>query len=237
MMMTTAAVVRRRVGGAVCRLYSANADISDKLAILDCSLKLVHKCGWTQETIHTAVQELGLPTAAYTVVDRGVYDLVEHFTNRRRDYVISHVRQLPSMVAGSDKPIDRVHAALDAHISFVQPYLKSWPSALAIMAEPALWTSTSSSLLGIADDMCLLEDVKAFRIDWYSERILAVYLFASTEVYMLGDSSNDLSDTRYREHIGACVVLAIASHLPLSHHDALLLVETSPLGMWLSTGT
>lgn len=199
MMKTVIVVVRRNVGTTFCRLYSVNASISsdDKLAILDCSLKHVHQFGWTQETIHAAVEELGLPTTAHTVVDRGVYDLVEHFTNRRREYVISTVRQLPTMMLpDSDKPVDRVHAALDAHISFVQPYLKSWPSALAIMAEPSLWTSTSSSLLGIADDICLLEDVKAFRIDWYSERILAAYLFASTEIYMLADCSHELSDTR-----------------------------------------
>lgn len=199
MMKTTVQViVKSNVGATVCRLYSVNANISsDKLAILDCSLKHVHQFGWTQDTIHAAVEELGLHTSAHAVVDRGVYDLVEHFTNRRREYVISTVSQLPAMtLPDSDKPVDRIQAALDAHISFVQPYLKSWPSALAIMAEPALWTSTSSSLLGIADDMCLLEDVKAFRIDWYSERILAVYLFASTEVYMLADSSHELSDTR-----------------------------------------
>ena len=199
MMKIVQVVVRRNIGATVRRLYGVNATISidDKIAILDCSLKHVHQFGWTQETIHAAVEELGLPTAAHTVVNRGVYDLVEHFTNRRREYVISTVRKLPTtMLPDTDKPVDRVQAALDAHISFVQPYLKSWPSALAIMAEPALWTSTSSSLLGIADDICVLEDVKAFRIDWYSERILAAYLFASTEVYMLADCSHELSDTR-----------------------------------------
>ena len=89
-----------------------------------------------------------------------------------------------------------LQVAIEAHIDFIAPYVTTWPSALATFADPAQASFAMSSAMQLADDIVSYGDVQASRGDWYTERVLAVMLYSSTELYMLTDSSPNLQDTK-----------------------------------------
>jgi len=100
----------------------------------------------------------------------------------------------------SDRPgPDRdtvLQVAIEAHIDFIAPYVTTWPNALATFADPAQASYAMSSAMQLADDIVSYGDVQASRGDWYTERVLAVMLYSSTELYMLTDTSPNLQDTK-----------------------------------------
>lgn len=194
--------------------------------ILEASLRNVHALGWTQECIVKAVLDLGLPPLTHRVLGRGPVEVVEYFIEKKRNYAKEQVAALYADwnnqtnsssdntdnstgssestqshdESHSDRPgPDRdtvLETAIEAHIDFIAPYVSTWPSALATFADPTQASFAMSTALQLADDIVSYGDIQASRGDWYTERMLAVMLYSSTELYLLTDTSPDLQDTK-----------------------------------------
>ena len=93
-------------------------------------------------------------------------------------------------------PNDILRVAMEAHIDFMAPYIHTWPSALALFADPMQLSVAMTTGMQLADDIVSLGDSQASRSDWYTERMLAVMLYSSTELYMLTDNSPNFMETR-----------------------------------------
>jgi len=191
--------------------------------ILEASLKNVPALGWTQDSIAKAVLDLKLPPLSHTLIERGPAELVEFYAEKKRHFANERVSlankrcddTVPTEANRNPPPnsdfatfasanssstrtsADALHIGLEAHIDFASPYVHTLPSALAVLlSDPQNLTFTVSIAMQIADDICNYGDIQSTRMDWYSERILAIILYGTTELYMITDFSEDLQDTR-----------------------------------------
>lgn len=90
-----------------------------------------------------------------------------------------------------------LQVAIEAHIDYIGPYINTWPSALAVFADPMQVSFAVSTGLQLADDIVNYGGIQCSRGDWYTERMLAVVLYTTTELYLLTDVSENFTDTRY----------------------------------------
>lgn len=109
----------------------------------------------------------------------------------------AHVEDFTEEIAQSGPDMDRIlQVAIEAHIDFIAPYITTWPNALATFADPMQASFAMSTALQLADDIVSYGGIQTSRGDWYSERMLAIMLYSSTELFMLADNSPDLQDTK-----------------------------------------
>jgi rpsU-divergently transcribed protein len=103
---------------------------------------------------------------------------------------------------------EMMQESFEAHIDFLAPYVQTWPSALALFADPMQISVSMTTGMQIADDIVTLGGIEASRNDWYTERLLAVMLYTSTELFLLSDKSPNFSDTRFVPGVLSCRVVA-----------------------------
>lgn len=181
--------------------FHTNQDNKDydsmKESILTTAMSYVKVLGWSKEAILQAARDLHFAQGA-TLMSNGNYDcntpvdLVYHFLHMKRNHVQKVIQQEYEYQPRESK-LERV---ICLHLDYLAPFIKSWPSAIALLLDPRCISQSTSLLMDIANDLCDATDTQASRLDWYSERILLVSLYGLTEVYMLADDSEDFVDTK-----------------------------------------
>lgn len=196
-------------------LFSSHSTVNVKTRILEHSLPHVHSCGWTDKTLILGSDDAGFSSLSHTIFTRGPVELVEFFLQKKRTFVINQVNKstfdsenIQELIAQS-----LLQKAFESHIDFVSPYLNSWSSALALIAQPNELQHSIKHSLDIADDLCKIANIRTTKGDWYVTRSLFVTIYCSTELYMLTDTSENLEDTR--KFIKRCLDCYIQStHIP-----------------------
>lgn len=150
--------------------------------------------GWTQESIAKAVLDLGLPPLTHRVLGRGPAEMVEHFIEQKRNYAKERVAALHASYSEVTSPpapdvsfddreeggVDTdgtVHSkaptrseilqvAIEAHIDYIGPFINTWPSALAVFADPMQISFAISTGLQLADDIVNFAGIQCSRGDW-----------------------------------------------------------------------
>jgi ubiquinone biosynthesis protein COQ9 len=197
--------------------------------ILEASLNNVASLGWTQDSIAKGVMDLGLPPLSHRILSRGPIEVVEYFIEKKRAYAKERVATLQGKYAvlehanesfntannlgesstgdKQSKTDEMMQESFEAHIDFLAPYVQTWPSALALFADPMQMSVAMTTGMQIADDIVTLGGIEASRNDWYTERLLAVMLYTSTELFLLSDKSPNFSDTRFVPGVLCCRVV------------------------------
>lgn len=218
-----ARVIKRiNFGWSLTRKFSSGNFASGrtvKQQILAEALNNVPVWGWSEESIAYAVQKLGLPALSHRIVERGSAELVEYFLNHKRQEVAFVVDSQFNIAAEKDSEFEsssasdtdeqehekssvtsdsRLIVAISAHMDMIAPYRNSWPSAIAcLLAAPTTQMPyTLKTLWILADDLSEYAGIEASRLDWYTERLLLLGLYCTTELYMLTDSSENLRETK-----------------------------------------
>lgn len=134
--------------------------------------------------------------------------MVEHFLQRKRAHVLATSAAAAAATADTDGSSStnttehtpaleqELYKIIEAHMEYLGPHRETWPSALALLAEPQNAASTLALLHELADDLCAQTGIKSSRMDWYTERGLLLSLYGATELYLLTDSSQDLGETK-----------------------------------------
>ena len=65
-----------------------------------------------------------------------------------------------------------------------------------ITTEPTQLTQTLEIMIDTVDDICHLAGMNSSRLDWYTDRALILLVFATTEMYMLTDYSENMKETK-----------------------------------------
>ncbi len=202
---------------AVRRFSDSFHDDQVRDKILSTSMKHVNQHGWSSESIALGVQENGLPTMSHTVIEKGPVELVEYFLNLKRKHVYDVITtyiddqknlKYAAEIEGENTPrfgndcnaMDKdelIIRAVECHLNYIQPYLHNWSSALALLVDPNhLSLTTMKPAFEVVDDFCHFLDIRTSRMDWYTERAMLGFLYSSTEMYMLTDTSEGLADTK-----------------------------------------
>ena len=69
---------------------------------------------------------------------------------------------------------------MEAHLTFLFPYIHVWPKALALIASSSEYVKSADIAIEMCDDFCKAADIKTSRLNWYSERsaLFAIYMSA-----------------------------------------------------------
>jgi ubiquinone biosynthesis protein COQ9 len=192
-------------------MATSNDGLEVRMKMLTCALEHVPKLGWTEDALVKAATEVGLPPLSYRLVERGPVEIVELFIKNKRAHVrnVMHIASVstsaPSSSSSSSSsssteslagPQDALYLAIEAHLDYIAPFVTSWPSALALMAEPQQLPRTFETMMDTVEDLCEFAGIQNSRGDWYVERGLLLSLFCSTELYFLTDTSANFSDTK-----------------------------------------
>lgn len=158
----------------------------------------VHEYGWTDECIVKAVKELGLPPLSHRIVGRGASEMVQYVLEEKLSYVNNNM----SLKVESDRVVsefsqERLQSAIDLHLDYILPYRAHWAEAIALSLTPAEMPFTAKAVFQLSDDLCMHSGIRSSRLDWYYERAILTALYSATELYLLTDTSDNLSDTRY----------------------------------------
>jgi ubiquinone biosynthesis protein COQ9 len=165
--------------------------------ILERALHYVPEHGWNDECLALATRDLNLPTISHRIVRRGSPELVEYFMEKKRQHVSQTLVTSPlHNVPTEDFNEHQLRLALEEHFKYIQPYKKHWPEAIAVTLDPLELPYTVKSMYSLVDDLCHIAEIKASRLNWYSERGLLFYLYGTTELFYLTDETEDLAETK-----------------------------------------
>mmetsp|Transcript_28084 Transcript_28084/g.40005 ORF Transcript_28084/g.40005 Transcript_28084/m.40005 type:complete len:272 (+) Transcript_28084:31-846(+) len=174
--------------------------------ILDAAILNVSMLGWTDDSIAKAINDVGKLNGplAHGIFTRGAYDLLEHFLEKKRAHVFALVNQQKETTESTDfhdtsslsSEEKYLIAGMEAHFEYLSPYLSSWPSALAVLADPRYALDTVKIVGSTVDDLCFLAGMQSSRGDWYKERLLVLSIYTSSELFLLTDHSSNFEETR-----------------------------------------
>jgi len=175
-----------------------------RFRLLEQAMLHVPVLGWSEDALAKAATDLGMPPLSFRIVNRGPVELVEHFLRKKMAHVRSVMQTNKEEEKGGNKGQSErslgseyiLERAIEAHLDYIHPHLSTWPSALALLAEPQQVPHTLTIMQDVLDDLCEFADIQTSRIDWYVERGLLLSLLGSTELFMLTDNSQDLTDTK-----------------------------------------
>jgi len=116
---------------------------------------------------------LSLPSFSHKIISRGPVELVEYFLDEKRAFAVNFVNNDPSNDA-------KLKSIMEAHLTYLYPYIDFWPKALALIASNADYGRSANMAIDMSDDFCKVADIKTSRLNWYSERsaLLAIYMSA-----------------------------------------------------------
>ncbi|RHZ76048.1 hypothetical protein Glove_208g33 [Diversispora epigaea] len=159
--------------------------------ILQASLQFVPKYGWSIESLSHGANSLGFPSVSHGLFPRGGIDLIDYFLEDSRRKMVS---ELNNKMDGLRVP-QKIRLACETRLNFTKPYIKKWPEALALMAEPKYIPISFKHLAKLVDDMWYLAGDKSSDMNWYTKRGNLAIIYSSTELYMCQDISPDYSGT------------------------------------------
>jgi ubiquinone biosynthesis protein COQ9 len=123
---------------------------------------------------------------------RGAVELVDFFMLKGNGHLSE---QLYDINDPSADEVGKIRTAIKERLLYITPYIKGWPEAMALGALPQNASSTLSNLVVMADLVALHSGDRSTDINWYTKRALVTSVYATTEVYMLTDISEDFQDT------------------------------------------
>ncbi|KAJ2749748.1 Ubiquinone biosynthesis protein coq9, mitochondrial [Coemansia sp. BCRC 34490] len=179
------------------RSGASNTKTNAHLEILDLALTKVDGLGWTQQAVVSAANELGYSGMAGGVSGSGSsggggLGLVVHFMDRALDDTrIEADDQLHEF----DNARDKLRFLCRVRLRMTQPYIRRWPEAAALLAQPQNVPTAMRCLGELSSQLWYLADDRSTHIDWYARRAALAAAYLSAELFMCEDSSPALQGT------------------------------------------
>lgn len=125
-----------------------------KNKVLEASLPFVKSYGWTREAIVKGAEEVQFP-GVHGMFSRGGVELVNYFYLKCNNELIEDMRQkVGEKRENVVNPKDFLCYTLQRRLEKLEPFVNTWPQALAIMALPQNVPTSLANLLTLADDIC-----------------------------------------------------------------------------------
>lgn len=176
----------------------ADEDEILKDKIFEAGLKHVPEVGWTREALQRGAVDLKYPDVVAGLAANGDLDLVHYHINKSdaklRDKMKAEVKETEAKnerIRIGPFIQDKVKYRLSLNI----PYLQRWPEAMALMSLPQNLPSSLELDLRLMDDIWHYAGDKSRDYNWYTKRLSLLAIYKSTELAMLQDKSQDLSET------------------------------------------
>ncbi|EEY57962.1 ubiquinone biosynthesis protein COQ9 [Phytophthora infestans T30-4] len=162
--------------------------------ILAKALDHVISHGWAIEALAAGATDLGYPSVAHGMFQRGAIDLVDYFMDsclaKLRETLIVNTEKLQAMTV-----TERLKFGVCTRLQMLEPVLATWPQAMAIGALPQNAPGTAKRLAQLSDEIWYFAGDKSTDLSWYTKRAILTGIYASTELFMLNDKSPNFQDT------------------------------------------
>lgn len=126
-----------------------------KHKILEASLAFVNSTGWTRQTIVKGAEQAGYPGTVHGMFPSGGIELINYWYLKCNNELIEQMKE--KVGANSEKVGDPkvfVCWALQQRLVMLDPYIKTWPQALAMMTLPPNVPTSLANMLTLVDDIC-----------------------------------------------------------------------------------
>lgn len=139
-----------------------------KEKILEASLSFVESAGWTRQAIIKGVEQAGYPGTVHGMFPRGGIELINFYYLKCNRELIAQMRE--RVGEKSEKvgdPKEFVCWALQQRLAMVQPLIKTWPQALAIMSLPPNVPTSLANMLTLVDDICYYSGDRSVDVSYF----------------------------------------------------------------------
>lgn len=149
------------------------AVIEAKHKILEASLAFVDSTGWTRQTIVKGAEQAGYPGTVHGMFPRGGIELINYWYLKCNNELIEQMK----MKVGSETtekvedPKVFVCWALKQRLLMLDPYIKTWPQALAMMTLPPNVPTALANMLTLVDDICYYSGDRSVDVSFDSHDI------------------------------------------------------------------
>ncbi|KAJ3217077.1 E2 ubiquitin-conjugating protein mms2 [Dinochytrium kinnereticum] len=165
---------------------------SPQSRILAASLPYVKEYGWTKDALGMGAKSLGLSSSAAGVFERGGVEVVEYFVRRTTGEVRE---EMEGLELDKMKVTQKVRTGVLMRLEKLKPYVKRWPEALALMAQPQNAPTALCNLGELVDEIWYTAGDRSVDMNWYSKRALLAGVYTSTELFMTQDQSPNFVET------------------------------------------
>ena len=180
-------------------LEQSRAQTNTESDILNAAIKLVPEHGFSVQALRLGAQQTGYPTISASYFADGPFALVKHHLVAER-LALSKRFQRPELPAEDYRApkdvIERVRAITLSRLLANEPLITQYQSALALLVLPSNLPSGLKELARLADEILFLAGATAVTTAWYTDRMGLASIYASSELYMTQDNSQDFSDTK-----------------------------------------
>lgn len=149
---------------------------------------------WTVEALAAGATDVGFPPAAHGLFPRGPVELVDFFMDQCHDELRAKLAANTDALQAMSVA-DRLKFSVRTRLELLAPVLATWPQAMALGALPLNAPTTVRKLATLADDMWYFAGDASTDASWYTKRALLTGIYASTELFMLSDTSPGFADT------------------------------------------
>ncbi|KAJ2141486.1 Ubiquinone biosynthesis protein coq9, mitochondrial [Coemansia sp. RSA 678] len=189
------ALALSRVFNTASRQYTTNTPRPTdgqkvRISILDHALTKVNQLGWTPAAIEQAATDLGYSPMA--LASRDGMPLIDHFMDRALDETCI---EADDQLHEFDTPIDRIRFLCRVRLRQTRPYIRRWPEAAALLAQPGNVRVAMGQLSTLVSRMWYLAGDQSTQIDWHAKRSMLAAAYVASELYMCEDTSADFSAT------------------------------------------
>lgn len=122
--------------------------------ILAASLPFVELHGWSRKAITNGAESVGYPGVTHGLFPKGGIELIEYFNSEANKRLIDQLCKDGEGRAGPPNPKEYAINAVTLRLMMIEPYLASWPQALALMSLPQNASNSLANLLTLVDDIC-----------------------------------------------------------------------------------
>lgn len=125
--------------------------------ILDAALPFVQSQGWSREAISSGAEKCGYPGVVHGMFPNGGAELVHHFYMKCNSQLIEQLKSdADARPADQPAPVptEFIANAIKLRLQMIEPYIETWPKALAVMTLPQNVPTSLAQLLTLIDDIC-----------------------------------------------------------------------------------
>lgn len=147
-----------------------------RCSILDASLGMVPKHGWTREAIVKGAELIDYPGVIHGLFPNGGYELIQHFYTVCNKDLVRFLQEELENGENKDKtngpkqdhsPAEFAKKVIRRRLEMIIPYLDSWPQALATMSLPQHVPTSLAQLLTLIDDICYYAGDRSVDVSQY----------------------------------------------------------------------
>ena len=148
--------------------------------------------GFTEQAIVKACMDHGLSPSAAGMFGRGSYDLIDFAMDKWYDQLKAELDELDLSKIGM---LGRIKTGIKTRLSYQMPYLRHWPTAMAVGLHPYYFGNTAYKIHKISDHLWYVAGDNSVDYNWYTKRAALSTVYCTTELYMVQDNSRDFRDT------------------------------------------